>query len=581
MKKVHTTQTANPYIRLLKNALVCLIFLLIGSAANAQTVCQASFTQSTSNGVTAFTNSSTTSTGNPLMYMWSFGDNGYSYDENPTHSYKASGHYQVALQVFDSMANCRSTITDSIHITGICNAAFYYGSNGLTVGFSANTVENGLTYAWSFGDGSSSTDPNVQHTYAMEGSYTVCLVVANSITNCSDTFCTSVKVSPPLACHASFNAGIRIYDAYFQPDTTFAGFADADFEWNFGDGSAISSATFPTHTYAQPGTYYVCLTVTNDSCTDTYCDSVIITGNSDIYGSLYLGNSTIPDAAKIYLIKYIDSSLVLVDVTYIQASDSTAYFTFYDKPAGAYLVKAALDTVSRFYDDYLPTYADTSLTWQNATPVVLNGNHEKVNIHMRAGNNPGGEGFIGGKVIQGANKKEGDPLQDIQVMLFDENKHPVAYTYSNEKGEFSFKNLAFGTYEIYTEVPGLITKTGFAILSESSPKTENVSIRISAAGITTSIDNDMAENFISSLKLYPNPVNNILYLDVEMRKTQHMKLVVYNITGQQVYSNNLSLQAGNQTIRVEAELLPAGLYILQLKNTSGAGQMQYKFVKRN
>jgi hypothetical protein len=44
--------------------------------------------------------------------------------------------------------------------------------------------------------------------------------------------------------------------------------------WDFGDGNT-STDPFPTHTYAQPGNYIVCLTVgsPNTNCFDTYCDS--------------------------------------------------------------------------------------------------------------------------------------------------------------------------------------------------------------------------------------------------------------------------------------------------------------------
>jgi PKD repeat protein len=581
MKTVRTTQNANPYMLLLKNALVCLFLLVNTMFANAQTTCQAGFTQSTSNNVTSFTSTSSSSSGNPLMYMWNFGDNNYSYVENPSHSYSASGYYNVTLQIFDSAANCRSTTSDSVHITGVCNARFDYGASGFTLNFNPRTIENDLTYSWNFGDGSSSTNTSPQHTYTNEGDYTVCLKIENSISNCSDSFCTTVKVSRPLACHAFFNTGIRFHDAQFYPDTTFAGIDSASFEWNFGDGSNTSTSKFPTHTYAQAGSYSVCLTVTNGSCSDIFCDSIKIKEitNSNIYGTVSLGYARNADAAKVYLIQYQDSSLVLIDTTEVIVSDTVAHFSFLDKPAGNYMVKAALTTSSDYYDEYLPTYGDTGLIWQNSSTLILYGDDVYASIHMRAGVNPGGPGFIGGKVSQGANKKEGDPLKDIQVMLFDENNQPVAYTYSNAEGEFSFKNLAFGKYEIYTEVPGLVTNPGFAVLSESNPKVEDVNVKISATGISTSIFTKLSEDFISAPQLYPNPAKNALYFETELRKSQNTNIVIYNLTGQQVYSENISLPQGKQTHVIDTEKLPAGLYMLTVKNASGTDEMRYKFVK--
>jgi PKD repeat protein len=51
------------------------------------------------------------------------------------------------------------------------------------------------------------------------------------------------------------------------------------YSWTFGDGNS-STAASPNHTYADNGTYYVCLTVTNTSGDSTKCDSVTITNAS-------------------------------------------------------------------------------------------------------------------------------------------------------------------------------------------------------------------------------------------------------------------------------------------------------------
>jgi hypothetical protein len=43
--------------------------------------------------------------------------------------------------------------------------------------------------------------------------------------------------------------------------------------WDFGDGTTSTQA-FPSHTYATPGRYTICLTVDNgNGCTFTFCDS--------------------------------------------------------------------------------------------------------------------------------------------------------------------------------------------------------------------------------------------------------------------------------------------------------------------
>jgi len=45
--------------------------------------------------------------------------------------------------------------------------------------------------------------------------------------------------------------------------------------WDFGD-SNTSTQSAPSYTYAADGDYYVCLTITDDCGSNTYCDSVTI-----------------------------------------------------------------------------------------------------------------------------------------------------------------------------------------------------------------------------------------------------------------------------------------------------------------
>ena len=51
-------------------------------------------------------------------------------------------------------------------------------------------------------------------------------------------------------------------------------FFPTQWQWDFGDGSAGSTEQNPTHAYAAPGEYIVCLTVSNAHASSTWCDTV-------------------------------------------------------------------------------------------------------------------------------------------------------------------------------------------------------------------------------------------------------------------------------------------------------------------
>src|SRR5690606_6991984 len=68
---------------------------------------------------------------------------------------------------------------------------------------------------------------------------------------------------------------VRFTDlSYFRPET---------WRWDFGDGSPVVSERYPFHTYAQNGTYEVCLTVSNENSSHATCRIVTIgtTGSND------------------------------------------------------------------------------------------------------------------------------------------------------------------------------------------------------------------------------------------------------------------------------------------------------------
>ena len=71
---------------------------------------------------------------------------------------------------------------------------------------------------------------------------------------------------------ADFTYSTTFNDVFF----TFIGSSAYTFQWNFGDGSATSAETNPSHTYAVNGNYTVTLTVTNPCETSTISYDVVI-----------------------------------------------------------------------------------------------------------------------------------------------------------------------------------------------------------------------------------------------------------------------------------------------------------------
>jgi vibriolysin len=221
---------------------------------------------------------------------------------------------------------------------------FTFSANKLDVNFSDSSSDDKgvVSYAWSFGDGSSSAIESPNHSYSNDGSYSVSLTVSDAEglsntktktvsvsagdtnTGCDGVSQWSISSSYALGDVVSFN-GYK-YEAIWwstgaQPDNysnvwtkkaecsgdggvdnkapianfshsvnnLTVGFSDSSSDdkavvshsWNFGDGSS-STVTNPSHSYAVDGSYNVQLTVMDvEGLSATRSQTVTVSDGTD------------------------------------------------------------------------------------------------------------------------------------------------------------------------------------------------------------------------------------------------------------------------------------------------------------
>ena len=102
----------------------------------------------------------------------------FQLDENPTHLYAAPGNYQVTLEACNIEGMCNS-FTDTVEALALPVADFSFAVTGLEVAFS-NLSTNATSFAWAFGDETSSTEVNPVHHYTAVDAYTVTLAAMNA-----------------------------------------------------------------------------------------------------------------------------------------------------------------------------------------------------------------------------------------------------------------------------------------------------------------------------------------------------------------------------------------------------------------
>ncbi len=148
-------------------------------------------------------------------------------------------------------------------------ARFTFSCTGLTCTFNGtgSTDDGGIvSYAWTFGDASTGTGPNLSHTYGAAGTYSVGLTVTdNGVPALADDTTQAVTVTTTNnGPTARFTFTCTALTCSFDGTTSTApnGFGGGAL-WTFGDGTSVSGVGKPTKTYAVAGTYNVTFRITD------------------------------------------------------------------------------------------------------------------------------------------------------------------------------------------------------------------------------------------------------------------------------------------------------------------------------
>lgn len=78
------------------------------------------------------------------------------------------------------------------------------------------------------------------------------------------------------------------------------------------------------------------------------------------------------------------------------------------------------------------------------------------------------------------------------------------------------------------------------------------------------------DNTLSELKLYPNPASNNVTIQLMSKETSNATLKVTNIMGQVVYTENVSVETGNNQHTINVSSFGAGFYLVNIYTNAGS-----------
>ncbi|MCX7737379.1 MAG: lectin like domain-containing protein [Candidatus Kapabacteria bacterium] len=108
--------------------------------------------------------------------------------------------------------------------------------------------------------------------------------------------------------------------------------------------------------------------------------------------------------------------------------------------------------------------------------------------------------------------------------------------------------------------------TGTSVFNEETATNNPITFR--TARYKQTFSDDQNDNFPYNLeKIYPNPANHQVNLDISVSESTNLLIELFDITGNRIITKNLDLNSiGLNSVSINTENIPSGNYIIKLSN---------------
>ncbi len=271
--------------------------------------------------------------------------------------------------------------------------------------------------------------------------------------------------------------------------------------------------------------------------------------------------------SKAYLCSY-NATDTIVNVLDSTLTDTNGFYHFLTTDTAVYVL--AFPDFST-YPHELPTWADSGSDFTLANKIHLDSATTIKNFNTLYGSNPGGGGFIGGKVYYCALCKtygSGIPAAGIRIILADENGKAQEYTYTDKNGQFKFKNLAIAKYKIRVDLPKMDNANAPVVtLTDSINTLDKLGFTLYPTYLSLTTMNGIESAAISSneFRVYPNPFSEQLNIVYSLPNHGKITVKLMDMMGRTLLSKEtLNGSAGVNNIQLNAYTIHNGTYIIQL-----------------
>jgi len=280
----------------------------------------------------------------------------------------------------------------------------------------------------------------------------------------------------------------------------------------------------------------------------------------------------------------------------IEKTQDDGFFKFEKLMIGNYYLYALPDTNNLL--NYVPGYYANKLRWQSAYLLPVDADIYDVDIHLPSLDYllPPGEGSISGHMVELSDsffnskiycmpwfdyKNESfcdGGISNITVFLMNDKRTKLlGYTLTDQFGDFSFKNLPFGSYIIDAEKAGFTTIVSPIIkLSPEHKDESDIAIEINKLKIAIKVNNDAGDT--DDIIIFPNPAHTYISIPIDDKYMSPIMVELYNIYGVRVLKTEITQEYDNHSYKLDVSKLSSGLFIGRIIGSNNSNC--FRFVKR-
>jgi len=452
------------------------------------------------------------------------------------HEYPSDGTYFIFYSYEDlSNPNCYFNSYESILITGgSCSLSFELETVELVATVQATSDNTSMpSYTVDWGDGSPlQIGESLLHEYAQPGYYFVCVTMTDldPALPCSITDCREVEIiGEGNACPVALDVALFVQTANISVNGN--GGAEAEYIIDWGDGT-FDMSPVTAHTYEVPALYTACVyygVPGNTSCQSSACaevnidpfsgdcffDFIPVISDSEVELQVFSGGATNPE----YFVDWGDGTS-----GYYELPLSHVY-----TESGTYQISATYTDLNNIIGCQLNTTATVTVT-----------------------------------SVSGGCELEWTVMQNGSIVNVEASGiGAVEPTYSVDWGDGSAPLLANSGSHTYQNI-GVYQ---LCILYEDASDPACSSTLCEDIVVSSVAVEEL--DVMSNLRVWPNPFNDVVTIEVTMPLSHEINLRLLDATGRPIMVFSPLRTIVNSPLRLDLNAVPRGVYLLECSASSG------------